>query len=182
MNLGVFLNFYSKTQVLMNKQIVELQKNQPHKVEFIKNWLSENQNYFYLLLNENNCRKWSKWLEDKSTHIYPCVCPIRNQDCIFIETYYKLAEVMLLYQKEEYFKLLVKEYNELANNKNDILEWHNKHKNVASELHFDFEISIMIQLEPFVSSKIKLDENEFKNIIEFQNIFNELEYNQIIKS
>lgn len=168
--------------MIKNDLFQELLYNQPLKVEQIKTWLVENENYFNFLISQSNCNKWSIWLEDKSTHIYPCICSNREQDCIFIETYYQLDRVIQLHQKKEYFKILVQEYKQISSYKIAFSEWFNKNKKLASELAFDTEISIMLELEPYQTSKIKLNENEFKNIIEFQNIFNEFEYNQIINS
>ena len=147
----------------------------------IKSWLTDNLEKVKLDISNSKCSKWENWLEDKTTHIYPCVCSNREQNCIFIETYYKLDRVIQLNQKEEYFKILVQEYKQISSDKIALSEWFNKYKKLASELAFDTEISIMLELEPYKTSKIILNENEFKNIIEFQNIFNELEYNQIIK-
>lgn len=158
----------------------ELQKYQPLKAKKIKHWLVENENYFNFLINESSCNKWSKWHEDKSTHFYPCVCSKREQDCIFIETYYQLDRVIQLHQKEEYFKILVQEYKQIASDNVATSKWFKTQKKLASKIAFDTEISIMLEIEPYRTSKIKLNEREFKNIIEFQNIINELEYNQII--
>lgn len=155
---------------MVNKKLLELLKYQPIKVEYIKTWLAENENYFYFLINESNCRKWSKWVEDKSTHILPCCCPIREEECIFIETYYKLGKIVELHQKEEYFNLLVTEYKLIRDNKIAVLDWFKIHQNVASELVFETNISVMLELEPYKPLKIKLNENEFKYIIEFQKI------------
>lgn len=166
----------------MISKIYELQKNQPLKVKQIKTWLVENENYVNFLISETNCRKWVEWLQEKSTHIYPCICSNREQNCIFIETYYQLDRVIKLHQKEEYFNILVQEYKQISSDEIALSEWFNKNKKLASELAFDTEISIMLELEPYKTSKIILNEIEFKNIIEFQNIFNELEYNQIINS
>ena len=147
----------------------------------IKSWLTDNLEKVKLDISNSKCNKWENWLEDKSTHIYPCICSNREQDCIFIETYYQLDRVIQLHQKKEYFKILVQEYKQISSDKIALSEWFNKNKKLASELAFDTEISIMLELEPYKTSKIILNENEFKNIIEFQNIFNELEYNQNIK-
>lgn len=147
----------------------------------IKSWLTDNSEKIKLDISNSKCNKWKNWLEDKSTHIYACVCSKREQDCIFIETYYQLDRVIQLNQKEEYFKILVQEYKQIRSDKIALSEWLNKNKKLASELAFDTEISIMLELEPYKTSKIILNENEFKNIIEFQNIFNELEYNQNVK-
>lgn len=148
----------------------------------IKSWLTDNSEKVKLDISNSKCNKWENWLEDKSTHIYPCVCSKREQDCIFIETYYQLDRVIQLHQKEEYFKTLVQEYKQIASDNFATSEWFKIHKKLVSEIAFDTEISIMLELEPYRTSKIKLNENEFKNIIEFKNIFNELEYNQIINS
>lgn len=141
----------------------------------IAEWLENNEAYFELLISESNCRKWSKWLEDKSTHIFPCCCSLREQDCIFIEAYYKLGKIVELYQKEEYFNSLVSEYKLIADNKNAVLDWFKKYQSIGSYIGFSSELHIMLEIEPYRSLKIKLNENEFKNIIEFQNIFYEIE-------
>lgn len=157
--------------------------NHTHKnINEIKSWLIDNSEKVKLDISNSKCNKWENWLEDKSTHIYPCICSKREQDCIFIETYYQLDRVIQLHQKEEYFNILVQEYKQIASDNVATSEWFKTHKKLASEIAFDTEISIMLELEPYKTSKIILNENEFKNIIEFQNILNELEYNQIINS
>jgi len=148
----------------------------------IKSWLTDNSEKIKLDISNSKCNKWENWLEDKSKHIYPCICSKREQDCMFIETYYQLDRVIQLHQKEEYFKTLLQEYKQIASDNVATSEWLMKHKKLVSETAFDTEISIMLEIEPYKTSKIKLNENEFKNIIEFQKIFNELEYNQIINS
>jgi hypothetical protein len=125
-------------------------------------------------MNESNCRKWSKWVEDKTIHILPCCCSNREQDCIFIETYFKLMKIVELHSKEEYFKAIIQDYRLIANNKEQVLEWYKKHQNINSEIAFDTEVSIMLELEPYKKTVIKLNEDEYKNIIEFQSIFNEI--------
>lgn len=147
----------------------------------IKSWLTDNSEKVKLDISNSKCNKWEIWLENKATHVYPCACSNREQNCIFIETYYKLDRVIQLNQKEEYFNIIIQEYKQIASDNVATSEWFKTHKKLASELAFDTEISIMIELEPYKTSKIILNENEFKNIIELQNIFNELEYNQNIK-
>lgn len=162
--------------MIVNKEMYtnQLPTNQTLEVNYIKTWLADNQNYFLFLINESNCRKWSKWLEDKSTHIYPCVCPIREQECIFIEAYYELQKVIELYKRENYFKLIVYEYNLIKNDAGVIKEWIEKHLKVDDELFFKPIIEIKTQSYPYKSLQIKLNTEDFKNIIEFQNIFNQL--------
>lgn len=158
---------------MVNNQLSEFQINQPKEVKYIKNWLADNQNYFHFLINESNCRKWSKWVEDKSTHIYPCVCPIREQECIFIEAYYELEKVIELHKRENYFKSIVCEYNLIKNDSRAIRKWLTKYQKIDEELFFKPIKDIKIQSNPSRSLMIKLSKEDFKNIIEFQNIFNE---------
>ena len=147
----------------------------------IKSWLTDNLVKVKLDISNSKCSKWENWLEDKTTHIYPCVCSNREQNCLFIETYYKLEGIVELHSKEEYFNTLVQSYKIIAEDKKGVLDLYKKYQSIASELVFETELSILISLEPSKILKIKLNENEFRNIIEFQSIFNELEYNQIIK-
>ena len=162
--------------------IQELQDNHPLKVEHTISWLAENENYFYFLINESNCRKWSKWVEDKTIQILPCCCPVREQDCILIETYYKLEKIVELHNNENYFKAIIQDYKIIAKNKEQVSEWYKKYQNIASKLAFDTEISIMLELKQYKNEIIQLNENEFKNTIELQNIFNELEYNSNLRN
>jgi hypothetical protein len=144
-------------------------------IQKIKLWLNENETIFKSSIDQSSCRKWSKWLEDKSIHLFPCCCPIREQDCIFIEIYYKLEKIVEMHSKEEYLKAIIQEYKIIANNKEQVSEWYKKHQHINSEFSFfDTEISIKLESEPYKRLKIQLIEDEYKNIIEFQSIFNEI--------
>ena len=150
----------------------QLPTNQTLEVNSIKTWLADNQNYFHFLINESSCRKWSKWVEDKSTHIYPCVCPIREQECIFIEAYYELEKVIELHKRENYFKQLVSEYNLIKNDAGALRKWIAKYQKIDEELFFKPIIEIKIQSNPSRSLMIKLRKEDFKSLIEFQKINN----------
>ncbi len=136
----------------------------------IKAWLGKHENHFKAYIEKSNCRKWNKWLQDNSIHIYPCVCNIREEDCIFIETYYKLAKIQEFHQKEEYFNSLVTEYKQISDNRKAVLDWMKKHQSLGSYVVFNIEIDIMLEIEPYKSLKIKLNENDFKSIIEFKRL------------
>ncbi len=60
-------------------------------------WLGEHENYYKFLISESSCRKWSKWIEYNEKP-FPCVCPVREKDCVFIELYYELSKII----KQEY--------------------------------------------------------------------------------
>ena len=52
---------------------------------------------FHNSINSSNCRKWYKWLNNQEKP-FPCVCSIRENDCVFIELYYELSKIT----KQEY--------------------------------------------------------------------------------
>lgn len=167
---------------MISKKLEDLQLQHPLFIELIKFWLSENENYFYFLINESSCRKWNKWVEDKTIHIFPCCCPSREQDCIFIETYYKLVNIVKLHKNEDYFKVILQEYRIVANNKEQVLKWYKRYQKIVFELTFETEIDIRLNSEPYKNIILKIDANDFQNILDLQNIFYNSEYNQITKS
>lgn len=158
---------------MTNKLFKELLNNQPLKVEQIKTWLVENENYVNFLINESKCGKWSKWV-NKSIRALPCCCPIREEGCIFIETYYELLKAFQWYQKDDSFKFFVQDYKEIEGNKEAELDWYYKHKDIDSKLLFNQVISIYLESEPYKTMKIQLDKNEFENIIEFRKIISKI--------
>lgn len=137
----------------------------------IEAWLIENKSYFNFLLNETNCIKWNNWHESKSTHIYPCVCPIREQACIFIETYTKLEKIIELYNLEEDFKKFVSNYRLISNSKIKVIEWLSKHEETFDNLGFNLTVEVVTSIKPYEVSKLHLEATEFSNILEFQKIY-----------
>lgn len=78
--------------------IQELQDIAPIlNMEHIIAWLGEHKNYYRFSISESSCRKWSKWIENNEKP-FPCVCSIREEDCVFIELYYELNKIT----KQEY--------------------------------------------------------------------------------
>ena len=157
-----------------NNYLKELQNNQPLKVEYLKTWLTENENYFYFLINESNCGKWSKWVKDKSILLFPCCCPIREQDCIFIETYYTLEKIVELHNKEDYFKAIIQDYKIIENSTEQVLEWYKKYQNLSYKIAYSTEISIKLELEPYITVTLKIVEDEFENVMEFKRIIHKI--------
>ncbi len=60
-----------------------------YSIHHINWWLMKYEEEFYNAIPKSECRKWSKWVDDNSIHVFPCVCPTREQDCVFIEAFHK---------------------------------------------------------------------------------------------
>lgn len=137
-------------------------------IRYVRSWLIDHENYFRFLINESNCRKWSKWLNDKNTFIFPCVCSIREQDCIFIELYYKLSFVegtLKLYQNA------LKEYEQLNESGSAFLEWKSKYQSLFLKDNLEAIISIKETSEPYKMFKLKIADKSFDSFRRFQKIY-----------
>lgn len=72
------------------------------EMNHILSWLVENENYCKYLINESNCRKWIKWLNNEEKP-FPCVCPIKERDCVFIELFYELKKITKQKSNPEFY-------------------------------------------------------------------------------
>lgn len=80
------------------KYIEELNETgQVLSIEHIISWLGKHENYYRFSISESSCRKWSKWIETNEKP-FPCVCQIREKECVFIELFYELNKIT----KQEY--------------------------------------------------------------------------------
>lgn len=73
--------------------IEELQNlTNPLEIQHIIWWLMKYEKEFYKALPITNCKKWYKWFY-KEEKPFPCCCPVKEQDCLFIELYYDLERM-----------------------------------------------------------------------------------------
>lgn len=73
--------------------IEELQNlSNPLELNHIIWWLMKYEDEYYKTLPITNCKKWYKFFY-KDEKPLPCCCPIKEQDCVFIELYYDLERM-----------------------------------------------------------------------------------------
>ena len=143
-------------------------------LENIQNWLISNNNKLNDSISTTECYKWTKWQKDNSIHVFPCVCPTRNNECIFIETYYEVQKAFLLIQKEQEYLQALEQYHKIKHNKNAVFEWVKYYKPLGTELlHFNPIIKIKIKQETYEVKQIVLPESELLNLLKFKDIFTE---------
>ena len=140
----------------------------------IKSWLMTQENKLKKSIIKTECYKWAKWQKDNSTHVFPCVCPTRNSECIFIETYYEVNKAFLLIRKEQEYLEALEQYQKIKHNKNAVFEWVKYFEPLGIELlHFNPIIKIKIKQEPYEVKQIVLPESELHNLLKFKDIFTE---------
>jgi hypothetical protein len=161
-----------------NASIIELEIISGNiTIEKIKSWLEENENLFKFSINESNCRKWSKWLNDKATFIFPCVCSVREKGCVFIETYYKLNGLERNLKFESYFEQVLSEYEMICQSETTLFDWMRKHKlNWESLVSLDSVIKITLTSEPYKTLDIQIDKDDFKHCFKFKELYEEIYY------
>lgn len=138
----------------------------------IKSWLTDNVEKVRLDISNSTCRKWENWLEDNSVHIYPCVCSVREQDCIFIEIYYKLYGLERYLKLESHFEQVLSEYEKICQSESALLNWMQKHKldwdNLTS---LDSVVKIKVTSEPYKTLDIQIDKDGFEHCFKFKELY-----------
>ena len=142
-----------------------------------KKWLTENKLKFDICLSQTACHKWTKYYYHGEKP-YPCVCPRREGNCIFIETYYELQKVLKLSQQLIYYQNAIKQYTLIKDNSDAVLEWTKQHQQVGSKLFFKTEITILLNSDPIKKLKIQLIPDEFDAILQFQELFDASYYSE----
>lgn len=154
------------------KELKSLAIDSVHNKHQINRWLKMYEKEFYIAIEQTECRKWSKWVRDSNTHLFPCVCPLRVEDCIFIETYFELKLAVDLIEKDDYFKKLLKSYHLIKHNKNAVFEWVKANEDVGSNLFFTGKVEVKLSQELYDKLVISMDVAEFENLLAFNKIFN----------
>ncbi|QOG02302.1 hypothetical protein [Flavobacterium sp. MDT1-60] len=143
-------------------------------IEYVQLWLIKHENEFHNAINDSHCRKWDKWMSNNEKP-FPCVCNIRQQDCMFIEAYYKLNNAYDLYKKQQYLIIgLVPQYQSIKNNKAKLKTFNANLNALGLNLPFDSEIVISLSPEPYKKIVLQLNEKEFTDVIEFQELLSNI--------
>jgi len=164
------------------KDLIETSNSSIFSIHHINWWLMKYEEEFYNAIPKSNCGKWSKWVRDNSIHVFPCVCPTREQDCIFIEMYFELLKTSELEKNEVYFEKLVEEYNVIKNSETEVSLWLDKYESVWQNSHFDEIIRIKTSTTPYTKIEIPLSNEEFKNISAFKKLYSRCYYSKEVNN
>lgn len=151
---------------------IKLLVDQEMSVRQIQDYLLKNRTEFFTLIEKSSCRKWSKWVKDNSIHVFPCVCPEREVDCIFIETYFELTKVLEVLEKEERCIHELKIYQEIKHNTPAVFEWIIANESFFYEIN-TFKAELDIKSVNNESITIKLNPVEFESILELKEVYYE---------
>lgn len=129
-------------------------------------------------INKTLCKKWGKWFY-KDEQPYPCVCPVRDKECVKLETYFELQKAFNQYNQEAYFKQAIEEFELIDKQDNTaLLLWVKRHQSIGSKLFFNPTITISCSSEKSDKLSIQLNPDEFRTVIQFQEVFNTVYYSE----
>lgn len=139
-------------------------------------WLNKAHGYISKYADVTPCRKWDKWLNQNETP-FPCVCTSRNDECIYIEIYYKILHSYNLMKLEGTFKAALEEYRKIAHNKKAIIAWAKHHEELGAKASlFKTVIKVKTSGNPYTTVDVVLPTNEAPFLMEFRRILTEICY------
>ncbi len=160
--------------------LVNLEIKPSLSIHQINWWLMKYEDEFYDAISKSECGKWSKWVKNNSIHVFPCACPTREQDCIFIELYFELLKVSKLEANELFFESIMDEYNSIQNEEFALRLWLEKYKATFADLKFVEIIIVKLTTEPYTKIAVELNEDDFRNIILFQKTYKKGQFSKLI--
>ncbi|MEZ4801147.1 MAG: hypothetical protein R2797_00125 [Gelidibacter sp.] len=145
----------------------------------LQTWLGLNKTKLNQSIFKTKCAKWKKWQEESSLHIFPCACPVRNPECIFIETYYKLENALEIMRNEAVYTEALNSYQRIRDNADAVIEWARAYESLGlGILHFEPNILITVQAEPYLYISTELPTNDISQLLKFKEIFTECYYSE----
>ncbi|MFD0700312.1 hypothetical protein [Myroides pelagicus] len=118
----------------------ELPRN--NDISTVIHWVNKNESKILHLINKSPCGKWFNKYHNPTSHLYPCVCPIRIKSCIIIEAYFELKSILEINKKETLYKEAIDEFtSNLSTFK--IEDWLFKYKEFEELLNFSNELIII---------------------------------------
>ncbi|UMB52618.1 hypothetical protein MKD41_09740 [Lutibacter sp. A64] len=144
-------------------------------------WLIKYEDDYRKAIGLTECRKWKRFLMT-GEEPFPCACPTRVEDCIFIELYFKLDRVLKLMLDDEMYEEVLIPYEGIKHNKKAVFEWVKANEQLGKHLYFDGTIQVTTQKEPYKKIDIRIDKSECENLHKFIEVFKtnyySLEYNE----
>ncbi len=141
-------------------------------IDDINGWLVAIEYRLLDSINETTCDKWRKWLENKSIHVFPCVCETRNSACTFAETYHAIWQVYNVLTKEDEYIEALMEYSSVIDAKGSLKQWLKSYEELFQEvLLIDDTIKVSLGKNSLESDIIKFSGEKLKHLLKFKELY-----------
>lgn len=125
-------------------------------IKSVQIFLKVNRDLIIELADTNECRKWFRWVNSNETP-FPCVCPTRNEGCIFAEVYYELSKVAEITNFEIACEKAVLDFQAIKNDDTLIKRWIDQNQKLHTEISkFKNSITITKSQSPYEKMTIIL--------------------------
>jgi hypothetical protein len=157
-----------------------LQNNGLYSIAKIEWWLLKYWDYYKELKDDWVC----KGNECCMYAVGHCTCIPKSEEQVFIDLYEKLDELSRYHRREDYAKKELESYNLIRSDQIKLKEWVRRNELIGADECFEFLINYLdyctnpIHLKVWdkslVGYDIFVDRSDFKNLIEFMEIFSDL--------
>ncbi|APD07534.1 hypothetical protein UJ101_02030 [Flavobacteriaceae bacterium UJ101] len=149
------------------------------KISIIKKWLIESEPLFKKSIEISKCSKWKNSLISSQIHIIECGCISRENECAFIELYYKLHEIVIIHHKQTFFKEELKKYELILNDEKAVMKWVDQNEWVGSRLLLNInrkgDIYLIINNSNDFN-EVTIDKKDFQYALKYHQLFDSLYY------
>ena len=162
------------------EEFKKVQENQVYTFSTIKGWLLKYVGQYQELNLNWNCPNKSCESGKGGT----CITIYRSDECVFFSLFNSLLAFSKYHSRENYAKEEIKSYHKIKNDKGLLKKWVRKNEYIGTvecfELllsHFDYDLNpvhLLITGKSLLGYEVFVDREDFKNLIKFLEIFNDL--------
>lgn len=178
----VILYNHKNITMKINTYIEELQELARGNLKICRMnwWLLKYENEFITAINSSTCNKWKKWYYDGEIPS-TCLCPKKNNMCVFIDLYRELDRYTQIQKLEKYFKKCFVSFQGIKESKYLIDNWMIDIRPIITSIYLTLDFQDNLKIRFFNSDPIfelKINKDDYKYTLLCMDIFN---YNMYIK-
>ncbi|RLZ12214.1 hypothetical protein [Faecalibacter macacae] len=143
-------------------------------------WLLKYEDEFKEAINQTSCKKWARWLY-KGEHPYPCVCPKRDNLCVFIDLYRELDRLTQIQHLENYFEEKFNNFQVIKDSGDAIMKWMRDIRPTISEIYLTLDKNENLKVRFYNSDpilEVNINKSDYKYTLLCLDIFN---YNMYVR-
>lgn len=143
-------------------------------------WLLKYEDEFKEAIDQTTCKKWAKWFY-KGEHPYPCVCPHRDNICVFIDLYRELDRLTQIQRMENFFEECFNKFQSIKDSKEMIISWMKEIRPTISNIYLTLDKNENLKVRFFNSDpivEVNINKNDYKYTLLCLDIFN---YNMYVR-
>ncbi|MBS7334296.1 MAG: hypothetical protein KIG88_11940 [Weeksellaceae bacterium] len=143
-------------------------------------WLLKYEEEFKQAIDQTSCKKWAKWLYI-GEHPFPCLCPKRDNLCVFIDLYRELDRLTQIQRMETFFEEKFNNFQAIKDSADLITNWMKEIRPIISEIYLTLDKNENLKVRFYNSDpilEVNINKNDYKYTLLCLDIFN---YNMYVR-